>query len=254
MTIKIFNNIIRGLIKMRIEPVQPESSVTTDELFYFYDPATSYSGSGTTLSDLSGNNRDATIVGSPGYVAGTDAYFNFDGIDDYILSPNMYNGIDNKNHTVEVWINPGPGDLSIWSDVGQTTPNVLYHFAGSQIYEFGATDQIVTNLWNGGIITTIAGEDDFRNNWIQIIRTYNGSVMKAYINGIFSSQITTLFQSPWDLTSGNVWHIAFGAEDITPATDTTANQYSGRYGVIRFNTRKLLDSEILENFKDKRVK
>ena len=43
--------------------------------YVYYDPATSYSGSGSTLTDLSGNGRNGTLFNSPTYTSGSGAYF-----------------------------------------------------------------------------------------------------------------------------------------------------------------------------------
>jgi hypothetical protein len=72
----------------------------------------SYPGTGTTWFDISGNNRNFTLVNSPLYVTGSNSkYFNFDGINEYatlsIASDNPVK-IENfifKNHTIETWFN-----------------------------------------------------------------------------------------------------------------------------------------------------
>lgn len=72
----------------------------------------SYPGTGTTWFDLSGNNRNFTLVNSPLYVTSSNRrYFNFDGINDFatlsITSDNPVK-IENflfKNHTIETWFN-----------------------------------------------------------------------------------------------------------------------------------------------------
>ncbi len=58
----------------------------------YYDPANplSYSGSGGTITDLSGNGIDGTIVGA----THTDStYFTLDGVNDYIVTGNCYSAI-----------------------------------------------------------------------------------------------------------------------------------------------------------------
>lgn len=56
----------------------------------------SYSGSGSTWYDLSGNDAHQTLVGSPTYTTGTPSYFSFNGFSQYstgstfVLAPNTY--------------------------------------------------------------------------------------------------------------------------------------------------------------------
>ena len=68
----------------------------------------SYSGSGATWADLSGNGADQTLVGAPTYTAGSPSYFSFDGFSQYsigstpfVLPPNTY--------TKMVWFQITPG-------------------------------------------------------------------------------------------------------------------------------------------------
>ena len=60
--------------------------IITDGLVLAVDTASkrSYPRSGTTLFDLSGNNLNGTIEGSPSFLNSDNGVFDFDGIDDYI--------------------------------------------------------------------------------------------------------------------------------------------------------------------------
>lgn len=228
--------------------IQPTSGA-----YFYYDPGNtnSYNG-GTTLADLSGNNNNATVFNSPIHTSGTGGYFTFDGNDDYILSPNIDNSGDER-HTVEVWIYPTSTNLSIWSDLGQTTPNVSYHFAGAQIYMVGPVHQIVSALWAGTSTqrgTNYASFTSPLNKWQQVVRVYDGSKIIPYYNGIKGTEENVSFDSPTDGTgsSGTGWYLAFGSTDTTTYNSTIANQFAGRYGVIRYYKTALSDSEILQNF------
>ena len=229
-------------------PPTPE----TANLWAWYDPksSTSYPGTGTTLFDLSGSNRDATLVG-PTY--DSNGYFTFDGVNDYILSPNLYNIGGNKEHTVEVWINLTNIDDCVWSDMGDTNPaTTQYHFAGSQILGVGPSQQIITGLWNGTTITrTIAGSGSLSNTWVQVVRTYNGTQLTSYLNGnAANSPLTMTFDAPWQAGTGtgNNWYIAFGAEDTTTYSGSTAGWFAGKYGIIRFYIGALTSTQVLSNY------
>ena len=78
---------ITSLLQMGASVNLPETaSIVTDQLLIHIDAAdpASYSGSGSTWSDISGNSNDATLVGSPTYTtvdAGGEFYF--DGATQY---------------------------------------------------------------------------------------------------------------------------------------------------------------------------
>jgi len=64
----------------------------------------SYSGTGATWNDLSGNGNHATIYNSPTWNAA--GYFSLDGIDDYIKTTNALNLSNNNKVTVVVIFQP----------------------------------------------------------------------------------------------------------------------------------------------------
>lgn len=230
---------------------------STSGAFFYYDPGntSSYNG-GNTLFDLSGNNNNATIVNNPLHTSGNGGYFTLDGNDEYILSPNIIDG-SNEEHTVEIWIYPTSLNLSLWSDLGQTTPNFNYHFAGGQIYNDGSNYQVITGLWSGTRIQRVINYiNTFSplNKWQQVVRTYDGINLKPYYNGQPGSSSVIDYISPYDYNAGMDWYIAFGASDFTSYTGTTANYFAGRYGIIRYYKRALNDSEVLQNYESDKNK
>jgi hypothetical protein len=61
----------------------------------------SYSGLGTTWTDLSGNGNNATLFGGVGYNAANGGSLVFDGVNDYVRS---INASSYTNLTIEIWI------------------------------------------------------------------------------------------------------------------------------------------------------
>lgn len=61
----------------------------------------SYSGSGATWTDLTGNGNDQTLINSPTYVAGSPSYFDFDGFTQYSTGSTPVVGIN--QYTKMVW-------------------------------------------------------------------------------------------------------------------------------------------------------
>ena len=222
--------------------------------YFYYDPGnvSSYV-SGTTLYDLSGNNRNATISNSPTYTSGTGGYFTFDGVNDYITSPNAYNA-GNSAHTLEIWIRPTAVDDCLWSDTGTQTPNADYHSAGGQIFQTGPFQQIISCLWaTTEVSRTVNGAGTFTNTWIQVVKTYSGTTLTGYINGTAGSPSTITWFPPWN-QAANSWYMHFGATDTTTYNASTAGYFAGRYGIIRFYNRALTSSEVAQNFNADKTK
>ena len=222
--------------------------------YFYYDPGnvSSYV-SGTTLYDLSGNNRNAIISNSPTYTSGTGGYFTFDGVNDYITSPNAYNA-GNSAHTLEIWIRPTAVDDCLWSDTGSQTPNAGYHSAGGQIFQTGPFQSIISNLWtSSGVERTVNGAGTFTNTWIQVVKTYSGTTLTGYINGTAGTPSSITWLPPW-ASIANSWYIQFGATDATTYNASTAGYFAGRYGIIRFYNRALTPSEVTQNFNADKTK
>jgi hypothetical protein len=219
----------------------------------YYDPANplSYSGSGSTLTDLSGNGIDGTIVGAT-YTDNT--YFTLDGVNDYIVTGNCFSAISaSDTHTVEMWVYANATSDSLWSDLGTTNDpaTTTYHFAGSQILQVGPFHQIITGLWNGTAITRdVANSGTLTGAWQHVTRTYDGTTLRGYLNGVNGGGGTAMtFDSPAD-DGETSWFLAFGAEDTTTYSSTTAGWLSGRVGIMRVYNRALSGVEVTSNYND----
>jgi hypothetical protein len=220
-------------------------SYVENDLLLYYDASifASYSGSGSTINDLSKNNRNGTIVGSP--LWNSAGYFTFSN--DYIITPDLDQviTIGDEAHSVEVWINPTNNGV-IASHLGQSAVDDGYH---NSIIEL-VSGQVEFGLWTGAGITSTGGTGALSfNEWHQLVLTYggHGTPVKGYIDGVLVGQTANLnFSSPMDnLTSE--FRIAFGALDSTSQGDGT--YFDGRFGIARVYGRALTDAEIVQNYR-----
>jgi hypothetical protein len=206
-------------------------------LYYNTFNTSSYSGSGTTITDLSGNSRNGTITGSPNWSAN---YFTF--TDDYITTPNLSSAIpiSNEVHSVELWVYPTDNGVLVQYN-GTTTPNVSYHFSAIEI----VGGNLEVGLWNGSVVASTGniGAVSF-NQWHQIVLTYNGSVCKGYIDGVFKGSVNTIFNSPMD--DSLLFYMNFGYRDFTSQGDGT--DFNGRFGIMKVYNIALTDAQVLSNY------
>jgi hypothetical protein len=198
----------------------------------------SYSGSGTTIYDISGNNRNGTITGSPTW---TGNYFTFS--DDHVRTPNLSSAIpiSNEVHSVELWVYPTDNGVLVQYN-GTTTPNTSYHFSAIEI----VGGNLEVGLWTGvgGLASTgNIGAVSF-NQWHQIVLTYNGSVCKGYLDGVFKGSVNLTFQSPMD--DSLLFYMNFGFRTTTSQGDAT--DFNGRFGIIRVYNTALTDAQVLSNY------
>jgi hypothetical protein len=126
-----------------------------------------------------------------------------------------------------------------------------YHFAGSQIIQVGPFHQIITGLWNSTEITRdVAGSGSLTGAWKHVVRTYDGTTLKGYLNSVNGGGgVAMTFDSPSDDGESD-WYLAFGAEDTTTYSGTTAGFLSGRVGITRVYDRALSGAEVTSNYND----
>ena len=197
----------------------------------------SYNGSGATITDLSGNSRNGTIVGSPTW---TTNYFTF--VDDYIVTPNLSSVITsaNETHSVELWVYPTNNGVLVQYN-NSTSPNTGYHASSIEI----VGGNLEVGLWNLTLVgsTGNIGAVSF-NQWHQIVLTYNGSVCKGYIDGVYKGSVNVAWDSPMD--SSMPFYMSFGYADTTSQGDGTT--FDGRFGIMRVYNIALNDAQILSNY------
>ena len=82
--------------------------IATDGLVLYLDAANikSYPGSGTTWSDLSGNNNSGTLTNGPTFSTGSLGSIVFDGTDDYLNIPDSTAMQVGDVFTINAWIFP----------------------------------------------------------------------------------------------------------------------------------------------------
>jgi hypothetical protein len=87
-----------------------------------------------------------------------------------------------------------------------------------------------------------------------VVRTYNGTTLTSYVNGANTSGgVTMSFDSPRDDGTSN-WYLAFGAQDTTTYSGSTAGWLNGRVGIMRVYNRALSSAEVLSNYNGAKAK
>lgn len=211
------------------------STLVTENLLLHYNTfnTSSYNGSGATITDISGNSRNGTIAGSPTW---TGNYFTF--VDDYITTPNLGSVITSANqiHSVELWVYPTASGVLIQYN-NSTSPNTGYHASSIEI----VGGNLEVGFWDGSGLSSTGniGAVSF-NQWHQIVLTYNGSVCKGYIDGVFKGSVNTGWSTPLP------FYMNFGYADTTSHGDGT--NFDGRFGIMRVYNKALTDAEVLSNY------
>jgi len=137
-----------------------------------------YSGTGTTVYDLSSFRTAGSLVNGPVFVGtGVTSSFSFDGVDDHITFPYNSNQMSfpDNNATISVWFKYNSSDSTgcLITQRG-TSGFCLYVFGGKFYADGGGTASItsVNTLYNGANYNAVAVYD--RTN----------SLLRLYLNGI----------------------------------------------------------------------
>lgn len=197
----------------------------------------SYSGSGTTWTDLTGNGRNATLFNTPTYSSANNGYLNF------VAASLQYATVANigsiNRWTVEAWFRP-TASLS-----GIVTSVVSNEFNGSVLNFSLGTNRAPTsyNLCAGfydGAWRTTAGYAPTLNQWVQVVGVYDGTTITQYTNGA-SLNTLTYTGTP---TSGGAIRIARRWDE----TLTSTNFYTGDISIIRIYNVALSAAQVLQNY------
>lgn len=207
--------------------------------------SSSYPGSGTTWTDLTGNARNATLVNSPTYNSANGGYFTF--VDTSFQHATIANFGDIPTWTIEAWAR------ATVSLSGKVTAIFCNQFNGASKLNFSIGNNqaptsynICTGFYNGQWRTT-TGFAPVLNTWYQIVGTYDGSVINQYVNGALSTT-TTYTGNPQ--TGGEI-RIARRWDDVA---NSATNFFGGDIAVIRLYNRAMTASEVLQNYNANRVR
>jgi hypothetical protein len=159
--------------------------------------SSSYSGSGTTWNDLSGNNRNATLINGPVYSSLDGGKIMFDGINDYaeISNPPSFGSGD---FSVEVWFKrkestltwDGSYLISKWSSGANAAWNEWgLGFGDSQGSSHGNNLNFSLEAQGGGFYG-ITSDEILINTWYQAVIVREGGTLKMYINGTLRTTST----------------------------------------------------------------
>ncbi len=202
--------------------------------------ASSYPGTGTTWTDLSGQNNNGTLVNGVGYSSVNGGALTFDGVNDYVNmgSNSTFNLL---NLSVSSWVKPTTGGdtftpiISRYSNNSGTSGWFIYYDKSTNKFYVDGRESLAATL-------SISTNNTYTiNNWYNVMWTKSGSSWSLYINGVLDRTLTlgngtTTFPlesmqiGALQVIGGGLY---YGKQDIS-----TANIYN----------RALSDAEVLQNY------
>ncbi len=195
--------------------------------------------SGSTATDSSGNNYNASLVNSPVWSTGKlDGALQFDGTDDHLTLPSgIVNGL--STITISAWINPAT--VTTWQrifDFGTGTTNYMFlsTSSGSGKLRFSiktpasGTEQQI----NSSVNTPIG-------SWSHVAVVLNGSVGSLYLNGTLVGSNSAMTYNPTSLGNTNINYLGRSIWSSDP-------YYNGKIDEFRIYSRAFNATEIGQLF------
>ncbi len=205
----------------------------------------SYSGSGTTWTDLSGNGNNGTLYNTPTYVSGSAGYIGFNGSNQYMqanIGTTSLNGDPSCTIEFVAQIPQNFVTAGFWGLGG----------AGQGLSFEGwapTTNRIHWDVYDSTRLDT--GIDYLLNTWYHVVWTKDGAGVettnvKNYVNNVQSTLTKTR-----DRTSGPALNTSTpGVGAVLGRINGNADAYYAavRIGVYRIYNRALSSSEVYQNF------
>ena len=232
-----------GLINSMNRVSTPAIPIVSSGLKLYYDVSNplSYSGSGTTLNDLSGNSNTATLYNGVGYSSSNGGVLTLDGVNDYISAPHSTSIALTNTGGVFIWLklNVSGSFRSIYIEKGDSINNAssygIFKYDSYEYVEISSASTI-NQIFLTPSVTV----------WQQIGLVWNGSTVKKYVNGAEVSSVaqtinvndlgSALTIGKRTLSSGFYCDMIFGEcyiyDSITPSNITANfNATKTRYGL-----------------------
>ena len=193
-------------------------------------PIASYSfdeGSGTTVTDRSGNNLTGTIVGATWTTGRYGSALSFDGTSARVTVPDGAPLDFTEAMTLEAWVFP-TATPNGWRSILHKDVDRYYLFASSNVQDrpatggtFGTTNQ---NVFGSATLAV--------NAWTHLAATYDRTMIRLFVNGV---QVASGAQTSAISTSNGV---------LTIGADFYGEYFQGLIDEVRIYNRALGQTEI----------
>jgi len=179
--------IVAGLIGLT--PVA-SAAISTNGLVLHLDAgnSSSYSGTGTTWTDTSGNGFNGTLVNGPTYSANNGSFIGLDGVNDYVSFGNIATNFSSGFSTT-FFANFGTASQNYERvfdfGTGQAANNIL-------VSRYGATNTLAFELYNGsgGSFGQCTVSSAISNStWAHYGVSIDGTNCKVYKNGLLIATV-----------------------------------------------------------------
>ena len=203
----------------------PKNSLVVD---YDFTKSSSYTRGATTVTNIASTaSGSATLINSPAFFNSL-GILSFNGSNQYVVTPNLrphfksVNASVQESFTMTMWVYPTQLNGVIVTELNSQTPNSGWHASNIEI----VNGFINYRIWSGTTIVSMSAVN--LNQWYHIAMVYDGSKLKAYLNGVLQGTQINDREIP---TTAQHYAIA--------ATESTQMGSGGGYGTFHLAQYKL---------------
>ena len=216
-------------------------SIVTSNLLSHLDSDvySSYIGSGTTFSDLSGNGNYFQLTNSPTFASTEPKTFNLSGASQYFLyyasigAPTGNTGLalpSANSWTCAFWFRT--------STTNSSRNSLLSHMGSGPVYcLMGVSNSVlIYHHYNGGFFTKSATTNVADNNWHNAVFVNTNNTMTIYLNGVLEkSSFDSTVSGPNNYVNGlgGSWESGF---------------FTGSISNFMYYNTNLSDAQVLQNY------
>jgi len=207
--------------------------INTNGLILYLDAANllSYPGTGTTWTDLSGNNNNGTLTNGPTFSSDKGGCISFDGSNDFVEVANA-TSLNASAQTISVWYNA--------STLPARSANIICKhdtvgsFNGYQLFtKNSATIKV------GSVAYNIGSNAGIVSTWYYLTLAYTSNVsMTLYVNGVADGSAVAI---------GNL-SISSNPLRIGRSQDAFWSIFTGKIASVSIYNKQLTAAEILGNY------
>ena len=239
-TTAIYNRALTAAEIAQNYTVSKRYSLTSDNLVLHYNPASteSYSGTGTSISDLSGNG----LTGTMSNLTYAESSFTYNGTSSQISIPDselLEPGTG--SWTMEAWFKPTQftaNSKTVLGKFGNGGTSSIISYALRQI-----NGNVRADFSNG---TTAFTSDDYAislNNWVQMVYVWDrtNSMLYTYSNGVLKQSRSITISGGIRNGTTNLYIGSYNGGEY--------NQYfTGQIGTVRLYKKALNTTEVQNNY------
>ncbi len=241
-----------GRLASRVGNRNNYGKIVLSGLILKYDMQNSacYNGSGTNVTDILGNSN-ATLVNTPTFNDTGIKYLAFNGTNSYLktitnLNPKLSPANTSTVISIFVWVYMTDNGVIV-SEQGTSTPDSAWY--DSQIERVGGTLRFSVWPYTIGTSKITSSIATNLNTWYYVGFTYDGSTLRAYVNGSLAGTSTYARQTPYNSnTLGLFYTLGYG----TATSQGDATYSAARVGAFHIYNSALSVNDILYNYNNTR--